>query len=88
MMVDRTEVVEIDGEDVICNCQNGGIVKNRKGVNIPNMHLIFLHWLPLMKLTYFGIENDIDFVAASFVRTESDVQVIRDHLDKNGGQKR
>jgi pyruvate kinase len=34
----------------------------------------------------FGIENDIDFVAASFVRTGADVQVIRDHLDKNGGQ--
>jgi pyruvate kinase len=81
------EVVEIDGEDVICVVKNGGIVKNRKGVNIPNMHLN----LPALTAAdeadlIFGIENDIDFVAASFVRTEADVQVIRDHLDKNGGQ--
>ena len=80
------EVSEIDGTDVICTVKNGGIVKNRKGVNIPNIHLN----LPAITAAdesdlIFGIEQDIDFVAASFIRSSADIKVIRDHLDKNGG---
>ncbi|WZL82296.1 pyruvate kinase [Vallitaleaceae bacterium 9-2] len=81
------EVSEIDGEDVICNIKNGGIVKNRKGVNIPNIHLNLPSMTPADESDLiFGIENDVDFIAASFIRTASDVQMIRDHLNKNDGE--
>ena len=34
----------------------------------------------------FGIENDVDFVAASFVSTKKDAQDLREFLDENGGK--
>ena len=81
------EVTEIKGQDIICNVVAGGPLSNNKSINIPNTHI------SLPALTEkdkgdlkFAVENDFDFVAASFVRQASDVEEIRAVLDSHGGQ--
>lgn len=81
------EVQEVRGEDIICKVVNGGVIFNHKGVNVPNIHIN----LPYMSEKdkediLFGIEQDVDFVAASFTRTAEDVRQIRKLLDENGGE--
>ncbi|HLR43171.1 MAG TPA: pyruvate kinase [Pseudogracilibacillus sp.] len=83
------EVTEIDHEnkEVITKVINSGMIKNRKGVNIPNVHLN----LPSMTKKdeediVFGVKEGVDFIAASFVRSPNDVFKIRKLLDDNGGQ--
>lgn len=80
-------VTEVDGQDIICTVQNGGELGERKGVNVPNAHLS----LPTIteqdrKDILFGIEEGIDFVAASFIRDPEGVREIRRLLDDNGGE--
>lgn len=65
---------------------NSGTIKNKKGVNVPNVSV------NLPGITEkdqndikFGIEQDVDFIAASFVRRASDVLEIREVLEKNKG---
>ncbi|MEG0480919.1 MAG: pyruvate kinase, partial [Clostridium sp.] len=79
-------VESIEGNNVHCIVNNSGIISNNKGVNIPNVKI------KLPALTnkdiddiIFGIENDIDFLAASFVRKASDILEIRRVLEKNNG---
>ncbi len=80
------EVAEIDDTDVVCHVKNGGTVKNKKGVNIPNIHLNLPPMTPDDQSDLiFGIENDVDFIAASFIRTADDVHSIRNHLTQHGG---
>lgn len=79
-------VEKTEGEDIICHVKNDGVVSDHKGINIPGIHLN----LPYMSVKdkediIFGIENDIDFVAASFVRNAGDVKEVRKLLDENGG---
>lgn len=82
------EVLEIiDGTDIKCVVLNGGTIKDRKGVNVPNIAIN----LPAVtekdiEDIKFGIENDVDFIAASFIRKADDVIEIRKVLEENGGQ--
>ena len=74
-------------KDILCEVKNTGIVKNKKGVNVPNVKIN----LPAITQKdkediIFGIKNDIDYIAASFVRKASDVLAIREVLENNGGQ--
>ena len=67
------KVVEKTETDVICRVENGGAVKDRKGVNVPGVHLS----MPYMSAQdradiRFGIEEGFDFIAASFCRTAQD----------------
>lgn len=80
------EVVEIDKEskEIKTKALNTGIVKNKKGVNVPNVKVN----LPGItekdtKDILFGIEQGVDFIAASFVRRASDVLEIKELLEKN-----
>jgi pyruvate kinase len=80
-------VDEIDGDRVLCTVHNGGVVKDHKSVNLPGAHLE----LPAMSDRdkddiEFGIEQDVDFIAASFIRTAADVRDIRKFLAALGGQ--
>ena len=72
--------------DILCTVSDGGIISNHKGVNIPNVHLDmpFLSEADKSDLI-FGIENDVDFIAASFVRSGDDVIAMRKFLDYHGG---
>ena len=78
-----TEIDHANGE-IVTVVNNSGVVKNKKGVNVPGVST------KLPGITekdradiIFGIENDIDYIAASFVRRASDVQEIRDLLEEH-----
>lgn len=80
------EVINIKSNKIICEVKNGGVVSDRKGVNVPNVSLS----MPYMSEKdrqdiLFGIKEDVDFIAASFVRTADDVLEIKKLLEKNGG---
>lgn len=80
-------VTDIQGNDVICEVQNTGELGNKKGVNLPGVavNLPALSEKDKADLIW-GAGQDIDFVAASFIRKASDVEEIRAHLDANGGE--
>ena len=80
-------VTDIDGNNIICNVEIGGKLTHNKGVNIPGCHLNMEYLSERDKSDIlFGIQNDVDFVAASFVRTVDDVIQMRRFLDINGGK--
>ena len=79
-------VKEINDTDVVCTVITGGDVTNRKGVNIPGVHLDipYLSERDMADLR-FGVEMDVDYIAASFVRSAEDVIAMRNYLDYYGG---
>ncbi|MEG0292529.1 MAG: pyruvate kinase [Anaerovoracaceae bacterium] len=80
-------VEEVTKKDVICKVKNPGKISNHKGVNIPNTHLDVPYLSKVDKEDLlFGIQNDVDYVAASFVRSKEDVKAVRNFLNKNGGK--
>ena len=81
------EVKELDGNNAICEVVIGGALSNRKSMSFPNkvMPGPFLSEQDKADLL-FGIEHDVDFVAASFVSTKNDVVELREFLDANGGK--
>ncbi len=83
----KFEVKEITGADVICTVTAGGEISNRKSMNFPNkvMHSEYLSGHDKEDLL-FGIENEVDFVAASFVSTKGDVESVRNFLNAHGGE--
>ena len=82
------KIIGKTGTDIECEAANSGTLGSRKGVNVPDVYL------NLPSLTEkdiedikFGIKMDIDYIAASFVRSAKDVLEIREILEKNGGSK-
>jgi len=80
-------VKSVEGNDILCTVMNDGELGNRKSINIPNVHIN----MPYVSKKdrddlLFGIKNDIDFVAASFMRSKHDALKIREILDDNGGK--
>ncbi len=72
--------------DIICKVTDGGEIKNRKSINIPNFCVDMPYLSEADKLDIlFGIKQDVDFVAASFVRSKKDVIDLRKFMDYNGG---
>lgn len=73
--------------DIVCRVMNNGFVSNNKGVNVPDCHLSMPY---VSQKDYddivFAIENDYDFIAASFVRSAQDVLDIRKILESHGCQ--
>ncbi|RAP75504.1 pyruvate kinase [Paenibacillus montanisoli] len=77
-------VEEVQGTEILCRIVNSGPIKSKKGVNVPGVHI------SLPGITekdandiVFGIEQGIDFIAASFVRKATDVLEIRELLEKH-----
>ena len=65
---------------------HGGKISNHKGINLPNVNLKMEYISPQDRADIlFGIENDVDYIAASFVRSAEDVLAIRKILEENGG---
>jgi len=78
------EVVEIGDKDIKCKVLNDGPVKDYKGVNVPGVSINLPAITDKDKSDIiFGIENGIDFIAASFIRKASDVLEIRKVLEDN-----
>lgn len=79
-------VQKVEGHEIHCEVENGGPLSSNKSINIPDVHIL------LPSLTdkdredlKFAVDNDFDFIAASFVRKASDVEDIRAELRKHGG---
>ena len=81
------EVEKLKAPDAICKVLVGGEVSDKKSMNFPNkvMDHAFLSEQDKKDLL-FGIKNDVDFVAASFVSVKKDVEDMRKFLDENGGE--
>ena len=80
------EVKKIKGQDIVCKVVNGGVLGNKKGVNLPGVEVNMPFISPKdHDDILFGIKEGYDFIAASFTRTAADVKEIRDILEKNGG---
>ena len=79
-------VTDLTATDVVCLVIIGGEVSNRKGVNVPGVHLDipYLSEQDMADLR-FGVEMDVDYIAASFVRTADDIVAMRNYLDYYGG---
>ena len=84
----RIELVvdAINGNDINCRVIIGGELSGKKGINLPHMHIN----MPYIseqdeKDLRFGIDMDVDFVAASFVRSKNDVIELRKLLNYYGG---
>ena len=74
----KLQIVTVNDTDIVCKVLNSGKIKNKKGVNVPGVHLS----MPYMSQRdkddiIFGIQQGYDFIAASFVRTAQDVYDIR-----------
>lgn len=80
-------VEQIAGTDIQCKVVNGGTLSNKKSINIPGTSIRLPYISEKDKADIlFGIQNDVDFIAASFVRTAYDVLDMRKILEENGGQ--
>ncbi len=80
------KVKSITDTDVVCRVIHGGEVSDHKSVNLPGVALNMPYMNEKDKSdVLFGIEMDVDFVAASFVRSKADVITLRKFLDYNGG---
>ncbi len=77
-------VVGHEGEDIVCEVKNSGIIKGKKSVNIPSVHIK----LPALSekdknYIHFAAENNLDFIAHSFVRNKEDVLAVQRILDEH-----
>lgn len=79
--VEKTDDTEVRGTVI-----HGGKISNHKGINLPNVRLNMQYMSPQDREDIlFGIQNDVDYIAASFVRSAGDVEVIRKLLEDNSG---
>ena len=79
----KLQIQTVNDTDIVCTVLNNGKIKNKKGVNVPSVHLS----MPYMSQRdkddiIFGIQQGYDFIAASFVRTAQDVYDIRNLLNQ------
>ena len=79
----KLQIVTVNDTDIVCKVLNSGKIKNKKGVNVPGVHLS----MPYMSQRdrddiIFGAQQGFDFIAASFVRTAQDVYDIRNLLNE------
>ena len=80
------KVEDITETDIVCKVVNGGVVKSRKGVNLPGVEVNLPSLMEKdIEDLKFGVENGFDIVAASFIRSAEDVLKIRRVLEENGG---
>ncbi|MBB3112638.1 pyruvate kinase [Paenibacillus phyllosphaerae] len=78
-------VERIEGTDVVCKIVNGGVIKSRKGVNLPGIRTSLPGVTERDKMHIaFGIENNVDMIAMSFVRRAEDVREVKQMLADKG----
>lgn len=79
------KVLNTDGTDVVCEVVNGGILKDNKGINLPGVKVS----APALtekdtEDLMFGLEQDVDYVALSFVRTLDDIYHMKKLIAQKG----
>jgi pyruvate kinase len=83
----EVKVVGVDGMDVITEVVYGGLLKQKKGVNLPNTNIsqpsvTEKDWEDLK----FGLKNDVDWIALSFVRTAEEIIEIQKYIQEQGSE--
>ncbi|MFC0261817.1 pyruvate kinase [Fontibacter flavus] len=74
-----------DGKNVRCVVIHGGVLKSRKGINLPNTKVSAPSLTEKdLKDLEFGLEQDVDWIALSFVRTADDIKDLRERIKKSG----
>ncbi len=81
------KVTEVKGKDVITKALNSGVISNRKSLFLPGVkfNTPYLNDADKEDILW-GIKNDVDFVAASFVNSAQDVRSLREFIEQNGGE--
>ena len=79
-------VESVAGSEIKCRVLNGGAISSHKGINVPGVSLS----MPFISAAdrsdiRFAVENDFDFIAASFTRSAKDIIDLRKELDRLGG---
>lgn len=79
-------IMEKKNDRLICKAMNDGIIGNKKSINVPDFHFN----LPAVtkkdkEYIEFAVENDIDFIAHSFVRSKDDVLEVQKIIDAGNG---
>ena len=83
----RLEVVRVEGQEIICKIMVGGETKGRRGVNLPGTDIKMSCLTEKdRKDLEFGIKNDVEFMALSFVRKASDIEELREILKERGSK--
>lgn len=82
-------VEKISHNDIFCRIEHGGILKDNKGVNLPNTHLSMTAVGPeirddVIAEMRFAAENDVDYIAASFIQSAEDIEHMRQILQDLG----
>ena len=80
-------VIQKENDSLICEVKNQGVIEGKKSVNIPSVHVT----LPTLsdkdrEFIHFAIDQDLDFIAHSFVRNKEDVMAIQKILDEKNSQ--
>lgn len=80
------KVVEVNGTEVITKALNSGVIGNHKSLSIPGIkfNTPYLNEKDEADILW-GIEHDVDYIAASFVNSKEDVYDLRKFLANNGG---
>ena len=82
LLVDR-----LTDKDIICTVKQGGTLSSNKSINVPRVHLDMPYLSERDKADLiFGVEQKVEFIAASFARRKDDIINLRNFLDYQGGQ--
>ncbi|MGL4570046.1 MAG: pyruvate kinase [Clostridium sp.] len=80
-------IKDVSGKSINCTVEVGGMIKNHKGVNVPNVSINLPSITEKDKEDIiFGCENGVDFIAASFIRKSSDILDVKKILKEHGGK--
>ncbi len=83
----QVEVLQVRGEEVDVVVIDGGILKDRKGMNLPGVNLPVDPMTPKdLEDLEFGIANKVDYIALSFVRHARDIRKLREIIEARGSQ--
>ena len=83
----KMQVKKIDGTDILLDVIIGGTLSNHKSINVVGVHLGMPYLSEQDKSDIlFGIEQKVDYIAASFVSCADDVRVLKNFLLQNGGE--
>lgn len=78
-------VKSVDGSDVICEVKYGGSLKSRKGINLPSTRVSAPSLTEKDKTDLaFGLEQEVDWIALSFVRHADDLSDLRKRIQDTG----
>jgi pyruvate kinase len=85
----EVKVTKVRGRDIVATVLNGGTLTSHKGMNLPDTVLD----IPALSEkdrqdVAFGVEQGVDWIALSFVKSAADVQLLRDLITKQGGKQK